>query len=57
MLRWAMIFLGVALLTAMLGFTPLVGASIGIAKILFYVFATLFLISLVMQLMRGRPTS
>lgn len=56
MLRWALIFLTVALVTAMLGFTPLAGASIGVAKILFYVFATLFLISLLMQLMR-RPAA
>jgi uncharacterized membrane protein YtjA (UPF0391 family) len=57
MLRWALIFLGVALVTAMLGFTSVAGTAIGIAKILFYVFATLFLVSLLMQLFRGRPTS
>ena len=57
MLRWALIFLGVALVTAMLGFTSVAGASIGIAKILFYVFATLFVISLAMQVFRGRPTT
>jgi len=57
MLRWALIFLGVALVTAMLGFTSVAGASLGIAKILFYVFAMLFLVSLALQLFRGRPTS
>jgi uncharacterized membrane protein YtjA (UPF0391 family) len=57
MLRWALIFLAVALVTAMLGFTSMAGASIGIAKILFYVFATLFLVSLAVQVFRGRPTT
>jgi uncharacterized membrane protein YtjA (UPF0391 family) len=57
MLRWALIFLAVALVTAMLGFTSVAGASIGIAKILFYVFVTLFLISLTVQVFRGRPTT
>jgi uncharacterized membrane protein YtjA (UPF0391 family) len=56
MLRWALIFLAVALVTAMLGFTSVAGASIGIAKILFYVFVTLFLVSLAMQVFRGRST-
>jgi len=56
MLRWALIFLVVALVTAMLGFTSVAGASIGIAKILFYVFAALFLVSLAVQVFRGRST-
>jgi uncharacterized membrane protein YtjA (UPF0391 family) len=57
MLRWTLIFLGVALLTAMLGFTSVAGTSLGIAKILFYVFAMLFLVSLFTPLFRGRPTN
>jgi len=56
MLRWALIFLVVALATGMLGFTGMAGTAIGIAKILFYVFVVLFLVSLVMHLLRGRPT-
>ena len=55
MLRWALIFLVVALVAGLLGFTTLAGAAIGIAKILFYVFVILFLVSLVMHLFRGRP--
>jgi len=56
MLRWALIFLVVALIAGVLGFTSLAGAAIGIAKLLFYVFVVLFLISLVMHLARGgRP--
>lgn len=56
MLRWALIFLVVALVLGLLGFTSIAGAAIGIAKLLFYIFVVLFLISLVMHLVRGgRP--
>ncbi len=56
MLRWALIFLVVALIAGVLGFTSLAGAAIGIGKLLFYVFVVLFLVSLVMHLVRGgRP--
>ncbi|MBQ1543488.1 DUF1328 domain-containing protein [Caulobacter sp. CCUG 60055] len=54
MLRWALIFLVVALVAAVLGFTTIAGAAIGVAKILFYIFVILFLVSLVMHLVRGR---
>jgi uncharacterized membrane protein YtjA (UPF0391 family) len=54
MLRWALIFLVVALIAAALGFGGIAGTSMGIAKILFVVFAVLFAISLVMHLVRGR---
>jgi uncharacterized membrane protein YtjA (UPF0391 family) len=54
MLNWAVTFLVIALIAALLGFTGVAGTAIGIAKILFYVFLVLFLVSLVMQLFRGR---
>lgn len=54
MLRWALIFLVVALVAAVLGFTSIAGAAIDIAKILFWIFAVLFVISLVMHMVRGR---
>jgi len=54
MLRWALIFLVVALIAAVLGFTTIAGAAISVAKILFWIFVALFVISLVMHLMRGR---
>lgn len=54
MLRWALIFLVVALVAAVLGFTSIAGVAIDVAKILFYVFVVLFVISLVMHLVRGR---
>ena len=54
MLGWALTFLVVALVAAVLGFTSVAGAAMGIAKILFFVFLALFAISLVMHLVRGR---
>lgn len=46
MLRWSLIFLVLGLVAALFGFTTVAGTAIGIAKILFYVFLGLFLISL-----------
>ena len=54
MLRWALIFLVVALVAAVLGFTSIAGAAIDVAKILFWIFAVLFVISLVMHMVSGR---
>jgi uncharacterized membrane protein YtjA (UPF0391 family) len=54
MLGWALTFLVVALIAGVLGFTTVAGTSIAIAKILFFVFVVLFLVSLVMHLVRGR---
>jgi uncharacterized membrane protein YtjA (UPF0391 family) len=53
MLGWALTFLVVALVAAVLGFTSVAGAAMGIAKILFFVFLVLFAVSLVMHLVRG----
>lgn len=46
MLRYALIFLVVALIAAALGFGGLAGAATGIAKVLFFVFLILFVGSL-----------
>ena len=50
MLRWALIFLVIALIAAVLGFSGIAGAAAGMAKILFGLFllvcAILFLIGL-----------
>jgi uncharacterized membrane protein YtjA (UPF0391 family) len=54
MLNWALIFLVVALIAGLLGFTSIAGAAIGIAKILFVVFLVLFLVSTLVHLVRGR---
>ncbi|CAN5361049.1 DUF1328 domain-containing protein [soil metagenome] len=51
MLKWALIFLVVALVAALFGFTSIAGPALGIAQILFWAFiiitAVLFLIGLV----------
>jgi uncharacterized membrane protein YtjA (UPF0391 family) len=47
MLRWALLFLVVALVAALFGFTGVAGTSIYAAKILFFVFLVLFVVSLV----------
>jgi uncharacterized membrane protein YtjA (UPF0391 family) len=47
MLRWALLFLVVALVSALFGFTGVAGTSMEAAKILFFVFLVLFVISLV----------
>jgi uncharacterized membrane protein YtjA (UPF0391 family) len=52
MLRWALTFFVVALIAAVLGFTGIALAAAGIAKILFYLFLILFLITLLGHLLR-----
>jgi uncharacterized membrane protein YtjA (UPF0391 family) len=52
MLRWALIFFVVALIAAVFGFFGLAVAAAGIAKILFFIFLVLFLVSLVGGLVR-----
>ncbi|OYW55640.1 MAG: DUF1328 domain-containing protein [Rhizobiales bacterium 12-68-15] len=57
MLDWAVTFLIVALVAAVLGFGGIAGTAIGIAKIIFFVAVVLFLVSAVVGLMRGRGRS
>ena len=52
MLNWALMFFVVALLAALFGFTGIAIASAGVAKILFYLFLVLFLVSLIAGLAR-----
>ncbi len=52
MLRYAVIFLVVAIVAALFGFGGIASGATEIAKILFYVFLAVFLISLVMGLLR-----
>jgi uncharacterized membrane protein YtjA (UPF0391 family) len=54
MLGWALTFLVVALIAGILGFTTVAGTAMGIAKILFFVFLVLFVVSLILHLVRGR---
>ncbi len=55
MLYWAMMFLVVALVAFLLGFTTIVGPAIYFAKILFFVFIVLFVVSLIFRGFGRRP--
>jgi uncharacterized membrane protein YtjA (UPF0391 family) len=58
MLGWALTFLVVALIAAVLGFGGIAGFAIEIAKIVFFVAIVLFAISAIIGLVRGRtPTA
>lgn len=52
MLYYALVFFVIALLAAFLGFGGIAVAFAGIAKILFYLFIVLFVVSLVMHVGR-----
>jgi uncharacterized membrane protein YtjA (UPF0391 family) len=52
MLRWALGFFIVALIAAAFGFLGIATAAVGIARILFYFFLILFLVSLIGGLAR-----
>jgi len=54
MLRWALLFLIIGLIAGLLGFTAIAGASIAIAKTLFFIFMAIFLILLIAGLSVGR---
>lgn len=54
MLRFALVFLVVALIAALLGFTGIAGESMYIAKILFFIFLILFVVSLIYSLVTGK---
>ena len=54
MLGWAATFLIIAVIAAIFGFGGIAVASAGIAKILFFIFIVLFLVSLLFGAMRGR---
>ncbi len=56
MLGWVVTFLVIALIAAILGFGGIAGASIEIAKIIFFVAILLFAIAAIAGLFRGRST-
>jgi len=47
MLNWALTFFVVAIVAAVLGFTRIAGSAIDIAKILFFVFLVLAIVSFI----------
>ena len=56
MLYWALVALVIALVAGALGFGGVASASMGIAKILFFIFIVIFLVMLAANVFRGgRP--
>jgi uncharacterized membrane protein YtjA (UPF0391 family) len=54
MLRWAIIFLVIALIAAVFGFGGIAGEAAWMARILFFVFLVLMVVSFVFGGLRGR---
>jgi uncharacterized membrane protein YtjA (UPF0391 family) len=54
MLGWVVTFLIVALIAGILGFGGVAGASIEIAKIIFFIAIVLFVVSAIIGVARGR---
>ncbi|MEA2993207.1 MAG: hypothetical protein QOD40_2127 [Alphaproteobacteria bacterium] len=54
MLKWAVIFLIIAVIAGIFGFSDVEAASAGIAKILFGIFMVLFLGAVVIGLVIGK---
>jgi uncharacterized membrane protein YtjA (UPF0391 family) len=54
MLGWVVTFLIVALIAGILGFGGIAGASVEIAKIIFFIAVVLFLVSAIVGVSRGR---
>jgi uncharacterized membrane protein YtjA (UPF0391 family) len=54
MLHYAAVFLVIALVAALLGFTGVAAGAVEIAKILFFVFLLLFVASLIVGLIRRK---
>ena len=55
MLRWAIIFFVVAVIAAVFGFGCIAAGAADIARILFFIFLVLFVVSAVMHALRDRP--
>ena len=54
MLGWVVTFLIIALVAGVLGFGGVAGASIEIAKVIFFIAVVLFVVSAVVGVARGR---
>lgn len=55
MLRYSLVFLVIALIAGVLGFTTVAGTAIYAAKILFFVFLVLFVVSLLFNRSSAPP--
>ena len=50
MLRWALIFLVLGLIAAAFGFTGIAGASVEIARVVFFLFLAIFAVMFILGL-------
>ncbi|MEZ0497450.1 DUF1328 domain-containing protein [Sphingomonas sp. IW22] len=57
MIRWAVIFLVIGLVMAVLGFGGIGGAFIDIAKILFFIAVAIFVVLLILGVIAGKKIS
>jgi uncharacterized membrane protein YtjA (UPF0391 family) len=57
MLRFAIAFFIIAIIAAIFGFSDIAAGATDIAKILFFVFLVLFIISLILNLVRGKSVA
>lgn len=57
MLGWSILFLVLALIAGLFGFGGLASASAGIAKILFFVFLLLLVVSFTSRAIQGKSVS
>ena len=55
MLYWALVFFIVSIIAAVFGFGGISAASAGVAKILFYIFLVLFILSLIFGFIKRPP--
>ena len=56
MLRWALVFFIVAIIAGVFGFGGIASGAVDIARICFFFFIVIFLVSLVWGLLTGRRT-
>lgn len=54
MLGWTLLFFVIAFVAAIFGFSTIAAGAAGIAKVLFVLFLVLFVVSLLMDIVRGR---
>jgi uncharacterized membrane protein YtjA (UPF0391 family) len=57
MLRWAFLFLVVALIAALFGFGGIASAAAGIAKVLFFIAIAIFLVMVMLGMAVGRKVT
>ncbi len=52
-LYWALVFFIIAIVAAVFGFGGIAAGAMGVAKVLFFIFLVLFVVSLLAGLLRG----